>query len=133
MKDIQKQETGFKFGKYRLKVLEEYGEVIHNGRKYKLVKVQTNDNLEYISLRLYNKNNKFIKQLLMEPGVIKGIIGLLGNMSGSRSPIIRVGNDVSTRIDTIEEGLKSLLNGDEPFKEEFNHIKKLLLILKGGI
>lgn len=132
MEKIQKQKTGFKFGKFRLKVLEEYGEVIHNGRKYKLVKVQTNNNLEYISLRLYNKNNKFIKQLLMEPGVIKDIVGLLGNMSGSRSPIIRI-EGVSSRIDTIEKGLKSLLNGDEPFKEEFNHIKKLLLILKGGI
>ncbi len=76
MKDIQKQKTGFKFGKYRLKVLEEYGEVIHNGRKYKLVKVQTNDNLEYISLRLYNKNNKFIKQFLMEPEIIEDIVNL---------------------------------------------------------
>jgi len=84
MEKIQKQKVGFKFGKYRLKVLEEYGEIIHNGRKYKLVKVQTNDNLEYISLRLYNKNNKFIKQFLMEPEIIKDIIGLLGNISSDR-------------------------------------------------
>ena len=76
MENIQKQKTGFKFGKYRLKVLEKYGEVINNGRKYKLVKVQTNDNLEYISLRLYNKNNKFIKQFLMEPEIIEDIINL---------------------------------------------------------
>ena len=77
MENIQKQKTGFKFGKYRLIVLEEYGEIIHNGRKYKLVKVQTNDNLEYISLRLYNKNNKFIKQFLMESEIIKNVINLL--------------------------------------------------------
>ena len=76
MENIQKQKTGFKFGKYRLTVLKEYGEVIHNGRKYKLVKVQTNDNLEYISLRLYNKNNKFIKQFLIEPEIVKDIINL---------------------------------------------------------
>ena len=132
MKDIQKQKTGFKFGKFRLKVLEEYGEVIHNGRKYKLVKVQTNDNLEYISLRLYNRNNKFIKQLLMEPGVTKGIISLFEDMSGSRSPIIHI-EDVSTRIDAIEKDLKSLLNGDEPFKEEFNYVKNELLNLKKKI
>ncbi|MBA7599686.1 hypothetical protein ES703_06723 [subsurface metagenome] len=76
MKNIEKQKTGFKFGKYRLKVLEEYGEIIHNGRKYKLIKVQTNDDLEYISLRLYNKNNKFIKQFLMEPEIIEDIVNL---------------------------------------------------------
>ena len=74
MKNIEKQKTGFKFGKYRLKVLEEYGEIIHNGRKYKLIKVQTNDDLEYISLRLYNKNNKFIKQFLMEPEIIAAMV-----------------------------------------------------------
>lgn len=77
MENIQKQKTGFKFGKYRLTVLKEYGEIIHNGRKYKLVKVQTNNNLEYISLRLYNKNNKFIKQFLMESEIIKDVINLL--------------------------------------------------------
>ena len=76
MENIQKQKVGFKFGKYRLTVLDEYGEVIHNERKYKLVKVRTNDNLEYISLRLYNKNNKFIKQLLIEPEIVKDIINL---------------------------------------------------------
>ena len=99
MENIQKQKTGFKFGKFRLKVLEEYGEVIHNGRKYKLVKVQTNDNLEYISLRLYNKNNKFIKQLLMEPGVIEGIISLLGNMRQKKNPYLNPNGS----FDLIEE------------------------------
>ena len=76
MENIQKQKTGFKFGKYRLMVLKEYGEFIHNGRKYKLVKIRTNDNLEYISLRLYNKNNKFIKQFLIEPEIVKDIVNL---------------------------------------------------------
>lgn len=78
MENIEKAKTGFKFGKYRLEVLEEYGEIIHNERKYKLVKVRTNDSKDYISLRLYNKNNKFIKQLLMEPEIIEDIVSLLG-------------------------------------------------------
>ena len=82
MENIQKQKTGFKFGKHRLEVLGEYGEITHNERKYKLVKVRTNDSKDYISLRLYNKNNKFIKQLLMEPEIIKDIIGLLGKYLG---------------------------------------------------
>jgi len=76
MENIQKQKVGFKFGKYRLKVLEEYGEVAHNGRKYKLIKVRTNNSEDYISLRLYNKNNKFIKQFLMEPEIIEDIVNL---------------------------------------------------------
>lgn len=66
---INKQTTGFKFGKYRLQVLEKAGQVVHNGRVYKLVKVRTHNNLIYWSLRLYNSQGKFIKQLLFEPEV----------------------------------------------------------------
>ena len=73
---IDKQKTGFKFGKYRLQVLKEAGEVKWNGRKYKLVKVKTHDELIYWSLRLYNSRGKFIKQLLFEPQ-IKSAIGKL--------------------------------------------------------
>ena len=73
---IDKQKTGFKFGKYRLQVLKEAGEVKWDGRKYKLVKVKTHDELIYWSLRLYNSRGKFIKQLLFEPQ-IKSAIGKL--------------------------------------------------------
>lgn len=66
MKNINKQTTGFKFGKYRLQVLKEAGEIIHNSRKYKLVQVKTHDGLVYWSLRLYNPQGKFIKQFLFE-------------------------------------------------------------------
>lgn len=77
MENISKQKTGFKFGKYKLNVLKEYGEITHNEKKYKFVRVKTNDNLEYLSLRLYNKNNKFIKQLLFEPVILDKVISLL--------------------------------------------------------
>lgn len=38
--------------------------------------VQTNDNLEYVSLRLYNQNNKFIKQFLIEPEIVEDVASL---------------------------------------------------------
>lgn len=64
---VEKQKAGFKFGKYRLEVLAQIGEVKHNGRTYRLVRVRTHDGQEYLSLRLYNESGKFIKQLLTEP------------------------------------------------------------------
>lgn len=78
---IEKQQTGFKFGKYRLKLIKEYGEVIYNGRKYKLVGVQTNDGSDYLSLRLYNGSGRFIKQLLIEVGLATQIIHLFRKVS----------------------------------------------------
>jgi len=77
MKDIDKQWTGFRFGKHRLEVLEEWGSLRHNGRIYKVVRVKTHMGLEYISLRLYNSSGKFIKQFLMEPEVVKKVCHLL--------------------------------------------------------
>lgn len=66
---MDKQLTGFKFGKYRLQVISELGTIEHKSRKYKLVKVRTNDGLVYYSLRLYNAQGKFIKQFLFEPEI----------------------------------------------------------------
>lgn len=77
MKGIKKQTAGFKFGKYRLQVLKESGEITHNSRKYKLVQVQTHHGLIYWSLRLYNARGKFIKQLLFEPELRLQIADLL--------------------------------------------------------
>lgn len=73
---INKQQVGFKFGKHRLTVLRTCGEIGENGRKYRLVRVQTHDGLKYYSLRLYNSTGKFIKQFLFEPKVLFGFIGL---------------------------------------------------------
>lgn len=64
---IDKQTTGFKFGKHRLQVTKTIGEIKHNGRTYRLVEVQTHDGLIYQAMRLYNSTGKFIKQLLTEP------------------------------------------------------------------
>ena len=70
MKGIEKQLAGFKFGQHRLQVLEQIEIYPYNGRTYKLLRVRTQDGLEYISLRLYNNSGKFIKQLLV-PLLIK--------------------------------------------------------------
>jgi hypothetical protein len=82
MKSINKQQAGFKFGKFRLEVLETFGEISHNGRTYRLLKVRTNDNLEYLSLRLYNGSGKFIKQMLIEPELAEAIIHLFCKATG---------------------------------------------------
>ena len=74
---INKQQTGFKFGTNRLTVEKELGEIQYQGRKYKLVRVRTSDNLIYHSLRLYNGNGKFIKQLLFEPEIQRALSMLL--------------------------------------------------------
>ena len=66
---VDKRETGFKFGKHELTALEAMGEVKHNGRTYRLVRVQTEAGEEYLAWRLYNKDGRFIKQFLMEPEV----------------------------------------------------------------
>ena len=77
MTKINKQTTGFKFGKYRLNVVQHLGSVSRNGRSYCLVRVQIHDGQEYISLRLYNSEGKFIKQLLMEQEIAPAIAKLL--------------------------------------------------------
>ena len=81
---VEKQQTGFRFGKYKLTVLEEYGKIEYLGRTYKIVKVKTNDNLQYISIRLYNRNQKFIKQFLIEPEIINSIAQLLLTIKENR-------------------------------------------------
>jgi hypothetical protein len=52
-----------------LKVLETISQHVHNGRTYKLLKVETHDGLPYLCLRLYNSSNRFIKQFLFEEAV----------------------------------------------------------------
>lgn len=82
MEGIQKQRAGFRFGKYSLTPGEILGEVAFNGRKYRIQKVFTQEEREYISIRLYNKRGKFIKQLLMEPEIAGSIGGILFNGGG---------------------------------------------------
>lgn len=77
MKGINKQQAGFKFGQHRLEVIHQIAHYPYNGRMYELLRVRTSDNLEYISLRLYNNTGRFIKQMLVEPQlagqIFKGI------------------------------------------------------------
>lgn len=74
---VEKQKTGFKFGKYRLVVLSRFGEIKCDGRVYRLVKVRTNNNEVYYSIRLYNAQGKFIKQLLFEPQIASSLAQLI--------------------------------------------------------
>ena len=75
---MDKIETGFKFGKNKVEVLEQLGEVNHNGKTYRLLKVRVDDK-EYISERLYNAHGKFIKQFMLEPEVGPKLGRLLDN------------------------------------------------------
>lgn len=74
---MEKQKTGFKFGKYRLTVLAVLGQIEHKGRIYRLVRVKVSSGEEYLSLRLYNAQGKFIKQLLFEDEIHKPLAKLL--------------------------------------------------------
>lgn len=64
----ERQEAGFKFGKNPVKVINEVHHVEHQGRTYRILNVEA-DNKPYVSIRLYNAKNHFIKQLMMEPVV----------------------------------------------------------------
>jgi hypothetical protein len=74
---VEKRKSGFFYGKYSLKVIETIGEVEHNKRKYKFLKVQTQDTMQYFCIRLYNEKGKFIKQFLFEPEILNKLICLL--------------------------------------------------------
>ncbi len=74
---MEKRTAGFRFGRHRLEVLQTYGELTFRGRTYRLVKVRTEDGLEYKSIRFYNAQGRFIKQLLFEPEVTRGLVRLL--------------------------------------------------------
>lgn len=69
MKGITKQQTGFKFGKRSVEVINQIAHYPYMGRVYKLLRVRTSDGFEYISLRLYNNTGRFIKQIMVEPEI----------------------------------------------------------------
>ncbi len=73
MEKISKQKTGFRFGKYRLTPGEIWGNVEFDGRKYRIQMVSTEEGKKYVSIKLYNKKGKFIKQLLIEPEIVDSI------------------------------------------------------------
>ena len=60
-------QTGFKYGKNRVRVIREIKRLPWEGREYRVLLVET-DGRPYVSLRLYNARRHFIKQFLMEPG-----------------------------------------------------------------
>lgn len=77
MEGINKQKTGFKFGKFRTTVIKKCGEVRNHDKVYKLVLLKTDDDFQYYSIRLYNNKGRFLKQLLFEPFMLEKISDLL--------------------------------------------------------
>ena len=74
---VEKRETGFRFGRYSLRVTRLFGECRCDGRTYKLVQVETQLGASYYALRLYNGRGHFIKQLLFERSVVTQLADLL--------------------------------------------------------
>lgn len=57
-------------GKHRVEVLQTLGEAKHDGRTYRVLReriVDTGD--EYVSIRLYNAQGRFIKRFMLDPEV----------------------------------------------------------------
>ena len=75
MKSINKQRNGHRYGAYSLEILREYAALSYNGGTYKIVLVKTDEDQKYISIKLFNKDGSFVRQLLMEPE----IAGKIGN------------------------------------------------------
>jgi len=73
---IEKQTAGFKYGRYATTVIRTCGEIEVDGRKYKLIFLRTNAGQHYYSLRLYNPDGHFIKQMLFEPSALQPLIFL---------------------------------------------------------
>ncbi len=76
-KQIEKQQTGFRFGKYKTKLIRVCGEKVINGRTYRFVLLETSDGLLYYAWRLYNSTGRFIKQFLFEPQMLSGMTTLM--------------------------------------------------------
>jgi hypothetical protein len=75
MKDNNNHRNGFRYGTHTLEVLREYAALSYNGGTYKIVLVKTDEDQQYISIKLFNKDGSFVRQFLMEPE----IAGKIGN------------------------------------------------------
>ncbi len=80
---MNKQSTGFKYGKNPTKLIRNIGQVTHNGRIYRLSFVEADGSL-YVALRLYNEKGKFIKQFMTEPTLSRKISQLYTIAARSR-------------------------------------------------
>lgn len=75
-------QTGFRYGRHKVEILDQIGEdVVHNGRTYRVLRVRVDSGQEYISVRLYNSQGKFIKQMMIEPE-ITALIGQMIKVAG---------------------------------------------------
>lgn len=68
--------------KGKLELIRRIGEVKHNGRTYRLDRERlAGTDLEYNSLKLYNKDGKFIKRFCFEPSITLDIATLFNGAS----------------------------------------------------
>ncbi|MCK4964249.1 MAG: hypothetical protein KAH98_00715 [Dehalococcoidia bacterium] len=74
MKDINRPQNGFRYGVNTLEVLQEFATFTNDSKTYKIVLVRTDQDQNYISIKLYNRDGKFVRQFLIEPE-IAGRIG----------------------------------------------------------
>jgi len=80
MLKINKMPTGFRFGKYKLKVVKRCYSFSVDGRTYVGMKVETHEGIIYNAIRLYNSKGKFIKQFLFEECVEEEMIKLIKSL-----------------------------------------------------
>lgn len=84
---VEKQPTGFRFGKYKVELLETLGEVEFNGRKYQYVREKVENGEEYFAWRLYNARGKFIKRFLIDPWAT----GEMAQLMMDNAPVLPAG------------------------------------------
>ena len=73
---INKQATGLRFGINPVKLIRVCGELPYDNGIYKLALIEAYGR-SYYTLRLYNRQGRFIKQLIFEPEILRGLIDLL--------------------------------------------------------
>ena len=73
---VDKQQTGFRFGKYKTTLISEVGRCRSDLKEYRLVYLRTSDGNFYYALRLYNLRGRFLKQVLIDPDIMPGVNSL---------------------------------------------------------
>lgn len=92
---LEKRGTEARFGKQNLTLIEVIGRVAHNRRFYSLAGVRTAAGQNFVSIRLYNKQGRFVKQFLIEP-----------EACGKLAILLNVAYDTMARGGGIKDGNK---------------------------
>jgi hypothetical protein len=78
--------TGHKTRQHQVVIKRVISEKRYKGRLYRLLDVET-DGVRYITIRLHNAKNHFIKQFLFEPALISW---LLSSLEGETDDLHRI-------------------------------------------